>query len=59
MEVNRYADGTHEDTEPALNTADTVGNDVETMRESREVTRAHSDSARKTITTCLTGRRLV
>lgn len=53
------AEGTHDDTAPALNTADIVGKAVATMVESSAEIMRHEANPRKTTNICLKGRRFV
>jgi hypothetical protein len=57
--VRRYAEGTQETTDPALNAADMVGITVATMTESRLETTTHSASPAKMGRSFLKGKRFV
>jgi hypothetical protein len=57
--VRRYAEGTQETTDPALNAADMVGITVATMTESRLDTTTHSASPVKMGRSFLKGKRFV
>ena len=59
MEVSKYAEGTHEETEPALNAADIRGRAVATMVLSKQDTRAQRDRPPNTASTLLKGSRFV
>jgi hypothetical protein len=59
VEVRRYAEGTQETTDPALNAADMVGITVATMTESRLETTTHSARPAKMGRSFLKGKRLV
>ena len=59
VDVSRYADGTHEDTEPALKCVEILGSAVATIVLSNVETRAHRLSPPKMVSTRLKGSRLV
>lgn len=59
VDVSKYADGTHDTTEPALNAVEIVGRAVATVTESSVLTTMHMLRPRKVPSTFLKGRRLV